>query len=483
MASKTHAPRSHTGSTVGGHTRYKKVDRIGSVTVYRRGKSYSLYYRENGRTIRSRVDGNLAVARATASKVNGQLEDGQRSMFSFVKITPKKFVGEFLGYASGRPGVGVAKRRALSRGARAVRRLRGVGRRHRHHRPSRRGDHPGLRALASRATAVAQRRGWRHEGSLSCERASASILSTCRTAFNWARKRRYLPPYAENPFASFPIKKIRDRDEAERNSVMLAEDELVKFFEACDDWQRPIFEMLIAYGLRVAELTHLLIEDVDLKKGILQIRSKPLLAWYVKTSRQRELPVVDDVGAMLRRLIGRRKTGLVFVARSFTTGERVPSPSVKTPNDLKKLFEGEQRAARKAGVVGDKEVARHLENVARKLGKISEKRVRQEFIRITKKIGRADVTRVHSLRHLFSTRAQRAGMNPLLVQQILGHSTLEMTSKYTHLGVEAQRQGLRVADVGAESGKQRSRVSSIGRVVGWQEVGEEGRDDEEDCWY
>ena len=30
-------------------------------------------------------------------------------------------------------------------------------------------------------------------------------------------------------------------------------------------------------------------------------------------------------------------------------------------------------------------------------------------------------------------------MNPLLVQSMLGHTTIEMTSKYTHLGIDAKR--------------------------------------------
>lgn len=47
---------------------------------------------------RSPIDGNLAAARATASKINGQLEEGQRSMFSFQKITPKRFVDQFVAY-------------------------------------------------------------------------------------------------------------------------------------------------------------------------------------------------------------------------------------------------------------------------------------------------------------------------------------------------------------------------------------------------
>jgi hypothetical protein len=33
-------------------------------------------------------------------------------------------------------------------------------------------------------------------------------------------------------------------------------------------------------------------------------------------------------------------------------------------------------------------------------------------------------------------------MNPLLVQDMLGHSTLEMTRRYTHLGIEAKRKAM-----------------------------------------
>jgi hypothetical protein len=37
---------------------------------------------------------------------------------------------------------------------------------------------------------------------------------------------------------------------------------------------------------------------------------------------------------------------------------------------------------------------------------------------------------------------QAAGINPILVQEMLGHTTLEMTSRYTHLGIETKREAL-----------------------------------------
>jgi Ni/Co efflux regulator RcnB len=75
MARKKKAPAGHTGKTSAGNVRDVKIERIDQVTIYKRGKTYSLYYRENGKTVRQRIDGNLAVARATATKVAAALRE------------------------------------------------------------------------------------------------------------------------------------------------------------------------------------------------------------------------------------------------------------------------------------------------------------------------------------------------------------------------------------------------------------------------
>ena len=46
----------HTGRTTAGHTRDVKVERIGRVTIYKRGDVYYLYYRECGASQRRRVE-------------------------------------------------------------------------------------------------------------------------------------------------------------------------------------------------------------------------------------------------------------------------------------------------------------------------------------------------------------------------------------------------------------------------------------------
>lgn len=97
--SKKPKPPAHTGKTGKGHTRDVTVDRIGNVTIFKRGPTYYLYYREDGRTKRPKIDGNLSVARATADKVAAALEEDRPSPVSFQRTSPAELVDQYLDYA------------------------------------------------------------------------------------------------------------------------------------------------------------------------------------------------------------------------------------------------------------------------------------------------------------------------------------------------------------------------------------------------
>lgn len=43
---------------------------------------------------------------------------------------------------------------------------------------------------------------------------------------------------------------------------------------------------------------------------------------------------------------------------------------------------------------------------------------------------------IHALRHTFATRLMTAGANPVEVQRLMGHSSIEMTMRYTHVSDE-----------------------------------------------
>ena len=74
------------------------------------------------------------------------------------------------------------------------------------------------------------------------------ILECCRTMFNFAAKRRHLPPYAENPLTVIDVDRLPI--ETALSIVLMTADEEARFLSACDDWQFPIFATLMLTGMR-----------------------------------------------------------------------------------------------------------------------------------------------------------------------------------------------------------------------------------------
>jgi len=417
-------------------SRYIKVSRLGKVSIYRRGSSYWIYFRDDGKTVRKKIDGDLATAKATASQVNVYLEQNRPSQFNYQTKSVATVVDDFLDHCK------------LARGlrVRTVRRYRAAL------------DHfvdfiksrPNLYNIDQvKESTVDEFVRYMHDkkrvrsGEKKGPRGNytatgiAFILSTCRTLFNYAHKRRLLSPYTDNPFADFPIDKLRSR---EPSSVkMLPTEQLADFFSTCDEWQFPVFFILSLYGLRIGELTHLLISDVDWAGERFYIRSKPFMQWYTKTSRKRILPIVPEIRPIFETLIGDRQEGFVFLSRLHWQGDR-ESPQFTRQIELENYMSAHvDQFNRDNPTKTDVEIFNFVRRLLHGSGKMREEKVREEFMQVAKEIGHPEVTTVHSLRHLFATLAEENGLNPLTVQTILGHSKLAMTGYYTHTGLEAKK--------------------------------------------
>ena len=438
MSKKKSKAPAHTGRTRKGNTRDAKIERIGNVTIYKRGSAYYLYYREDGKTERPKIDGNLSVARATAAKVAAALEEDRPSPVSFQRTSPAELVDQYLDYAE---AVQCLAWRTLDRYRAALSRFREFC------------DEMGLVKIDAVTVATVEdlvrwlrgqtrtRNGHRNGSRRRYKLAGIKfILSTCKTAFNWAYRRRMLPPYATNPFSDFKCSTLRDNEAVAEDERVFTNKQQRDFFAACSDWQRGLFLPLALLGMRAGELTHMLISDVDLEAGIIHIRSKPEMLWRVKTRRRRDLLLVGELRDLFAKLIAGRKFGFVFLNKDFAIGRRRESRHFKSDNELRqyvaKLLDNDRQSR---PLTQDRELRKLAVKFCRTIGQIPVKRLRMEFCDLTAAIGCPEFTRAHDLRHLFTTRAQEAGANPLLVQQILGHSTLDMTRKYTHLDVEAMR--------------------------------------------
>ena len=418
---------------------YVKVGRLGKVSIYRRNKSYWLYFRDSGKSIRKKIDGNLATARATASQVNVYLEQKRPSPFSFDTRPINQVMDDYIDHCRLAKGLRV---RTLERYKAALGHFREFLK-----------TKPSLRNIDQvKETTVDEFVKYMHgkqrvrSGEKKGPKGNytpsgiAFILSTCRTLFNYARKRRLLSPYEDNPFSNFPIEKLRSR---EPSSVkVLASEQLTNFFTSCDDWQFSIFFILSLYGLRVGELVHLLITDVEFAEDRFFIRSKPFMQWYTKTNRELTLPIIPAVKPIFKELVGKRKEGFVFLSRAHRT-EMKETPSFSSRTELENYISFQVDEFKKEGKdKTDLQIFNYIRRILHKVGKIREDRVREEFMQVSDQVGRPEVTSVHSLRHLFATLAEENGLNPLTVQTILGHSRLEMTRYYTHTGLEAKKNAL-----------------------------------------
>lgn len=123
------------------------------------------------------------------------------------------------------------------------------------------------------------------------------ILEVCRSLLSFAVQHRLLPPYATNPFVSLPWDRLRVEDR--KQIFVFDESAEIAYWNAADAWSFPIHLVLAKTGMRIGELVHLLIEDLDLDAGWLTVRNKLTLGWRVKTGNNRKIqafPKVEKAG-------------------------------------------------------------------------------------------------------------------------------------------------------------------------------------------
>ncbi|RBP98769.1 tyrosine recombinase XerC [Bifidobacterium xylocopae] len=159
---------------------------------------------------------------------------------------------------------------------------------------------------------------------------------------------------------------------------------------ACRD--RAIVELLYATGMRVAELTALDQKDVDFQSRTVKVMGKG--------SKERVIPFGLPAAHALEDWLGQGRPGLA--ARSSGMG----GPA---------LFLGARG------------------------GRIGQRQVRDAVHRIS---ADADLPSIspHALRHSAATHLLDGGADLREVQEMLGHSSLRTTQRYTHVSIDQLRQ-------------------------------------------
>ena len=164
--------------------------------------------------------------------------------------------------------------------------------------------------------------------------------------------------------------------------VVLHPDEIHALFEA---FVRPKFRVLFmacyAAGLRINEACHLQVADIDSRRMLVRVR-------HPKGGKERET------------LLSPR---LLHELRTYWRLEQ-PAPY---------LFPGDTAAA-----------------------PVSADWARQAFAKACRDAGLTRHCTPHSLRHSFATHLLEAGVDLIVLQKLLGHTSVRTTSRYTHVSTE-----------------------------------------------
>ncbi|HVV49329.1 MAG TPA: site-specific integrase [Polyangia bacterium] len=173
--------------------------------------------------------------------------------------------------------------------------------------------------------------------------------------------------------------------------------EAQRLIDGADEEWRPMITLAIKTGLRLGELLALRWrEDVDLVKGQIVVRQSVTrgIVTTPKSGKKREVDLGDEAIAALKS--ARHLRGpLVFCSAD---GRMMGKNEVKHP-----LW----RACRKAGL--------------RQIG-------------------------WHVLRHTFASHLAMRGAPLKAIQELLGHATIEMTMRYSHLSPAVRRDVVRMLD-------------------------------------
>jgi len=152
-----------------------------------------------------------------------------------------------------------------------------------------------------------------------------------------------------------------------------------------------IFEFLYGTGARISELVNTDLDDIDIDSNIIKIR-------FGKGSKQRIVPLGKSLKMAINDYLTRNRNSLV---------------NAKKPNNALILNS--------------------------KGGRLTRQSIWEVVNRVSMQNKVEDLT-PHSLRHAFATHLLEGGADVRVVQELLGHSSVNTTQIYTHITVERLRE-------------------------------------------
>jgi integrase/recombinase XerC len=219
----------------------------------------------------------------------------------------------------------------------------------------------------------------------------ARKLSAIRSFYRFLERRSLV---AENPVSLIIAPKIRQRlprviDAESAELLMEAPAQLASVLSAEKLRDRAMLELLYAAGLRVSELTGLDVSSLDMNR--------------------REATVMGKGGK--ERIVPFGAAAYRAVAQYLTCRGELVRASASSPGSAA-LFISRR---------GHRLSSRWIQRLVQRYGNLA--------------VGRPDL-HPHALRHSCATHMLDGGADLRIIQEMLGHSSLSTTQRYTHLSLE-----------------------------------------------
>ncbi|MBI5055488.1 MAG: tyrosine recombinase XerC [Nitrospirae bacterium] len=206
-------------------------------------------------------------------------------------------------------------------------------------------------------------------------------LATIRSFYKYLHREGYVDKNPARLVSSPKVPKTLPRFLTIDETFTLMENPQGDTFKPSRD--KAILELLYSSGLRVSELTSLDIGDLDIKESLVRVKGKG--------KKERIIPV----------------GGKAMEAIQNYLSERI---------SLKK-----------------KSPALFLNNRG---GRLTQRSVRRILLHYSRMINLKGGLSPHTLRHTFATHLLHEGADLRSIQELLGHSSLSTTQKYTHVDIK-----------------------------------------------
>jgi integrase len=169
-------------------------------------------------------------------------------------------------------------------------------------------------------------------------------------------------------------------------------DEVSSLLGAANEYTTVMLDVMRMAGLREQEAMYLQWADIDLKRAILHVRSKPDDGFEIKDREQRDIPMPAELATTLRKWKERRK------GTTWVLGTRNDRPNTKMLLFLK-------WCAKRAGL---------------NCGRCDACKEREE----------CELFTLHALRRTYATSLARSGVDIHGIKDLLGHSDIQTTMAY-----------------------------------------------------